>query len=78
MVSEPVYFLLHMGSLKHQWATAHLICGECYDDREGHFCLMVAVSWELLVSSPTQAKLHFALLLEMVIGGVHNEQEVLR
>ena len=33
------------GSLKHQWATAHLICGECYDDGEGHICLMVAVSW---------------------------------
>jgi hypothetical protein len=33
---------------------------------------------ELLVSPPTQAKLHFALLLEMVIGGVYNEKEVRR
>jgi hypothetical protein len=34
------------------------------------------VNGELLVSRPTQAKLHVALLLEIVIGGVHNEKEV--
>jgi hypothetical protein len=29
------------------WAKpdACLICGECYDDGQGHICLMVAVSW---------------------------------
>jgi len=31
---------------------------------------------ELLVSPPTQAKLHFALLLEIVIGDVQNAKEV--
>ena len=33
---------------------------------------------ELLVSPPTQAKWHVALLLEMVIEGVHNAKEVRR
>ena len=33
---------------------------------------------ELLVSLPTQAKWHVALLLEMVIGGVQNAKEVCR
>jgi hypothetical protein len=29
------------------WAKpdARLICGECYDDGQGHICLMVAISW---------------------------------
>ena len=33
---------------------------------------------ELLVSPPTQAQWHVALLLEMVIEGVHNTKEVSR
>src|SRR5262245_2740411 len=35
-------------------------------------------AWRRGLSPPTQAKLHFALLLEMVIGGVPNEKEVSR
>jgi hypothetical protein len=31
---------------------------------------------ELPVSPPTQAKWHVALLLEIGIGGIHNEKEV--
>jgi hypothetical protein len=43
----------------------------------------IFVSWwrfkgELLVSPPTQAKWHVALLLAMVMGSVHNEKEVRR
>ena len=33
---------------------------------------------ELLVSRPTQAQWHFALFLEIVLGGLHNEKEVRR
>ena len=33
---------------------------------------------ELLASPPTQAKWLFVLLLEMVMGGVHNAKEVHR
>ncbi len=33
---------------------------------------------ELLVSPPTQAQWHVALLRAIVIGGIHNEKEVRR
>jgi len=43
---------------------------------KGIFASWWRFNGELLVSPPTQAKWHVALLLEMVIGGVQNEKEV--
>jgi hypothetical protein len=44
---------------------------------------VIFASWwrfhgELPVSPPTQAQWYFALLLEVGIGGVHNDKEVSR
>jgi hypothetical protein len=45
---------------------------------KGIFASWWRFNGELLVSPPTQAKLHFALLHEIVIGSVLNDKEVRR
>ena len=45
---------------------------------KGIFASWWRFNWESLVSPPTQTQWHVALLVEMLIGGVHNAKEVRR